>query len=1556
MPVTGLHAAPTEIRLQQGDTGFPLDDVVAVDRSGPFEFVVEKQVKRTLKVAPGEEAWRKTIRQCLASLERFGTQLDQRQRWLGIVATGPMSALQDLQRLAEAADKPHLEDFLADLGIPGRRGEPYQKMWRHLTATVGQLLTEPHGPAPEQRHIDETAFRLARRLVVQIEPEREGPSYQALLGLLDTVVDSARGPGPAAVFRMLVEIAREFGPQAGVIDVAMLRDLLHVRHAVLRGDPPARPELEAVDRWTQRFLDGGRVAHRVGGRLHLERQHLSQALRKAVGTHERVLLTGPAGAGKSALARSFARTVQAAGGTVFALSLTERTWRSAADVGQEVGARLERTFAAAAGGERLLLVDGCEQVLTDGGALLASLLDVLPRADGGRWRVVAVAREQAADRVEKVLGGAEQGDVHRLQTPGLDEDEVRAVLAAFPALARLSRSRRSARLLRNLFVVEQLVRATVDGHGPRQVLGEEDVAAWVYGGLVRGEDVHQPGRGGPDERTDAYLAMADIVIGGRAWASLRGVPGAAREGLVSDGILVRDRAEFTFAHDVHQDYAIAVRLDMSDAPDLADVPNPRRLLRGFRLWAQMLLARTAERAPGRLAAVWQDITARAQAVAGVDDVRWTDVPYEALFELGSGTAVLEALTAELLDDGGLMLAAAVSRRLPDPEAAVPVLAFLLAHHADLAPLAADTALVCTATWLLALGERVPKDLLARVPQAVAGWYDGERRRAQEAACALAAAAGHLDDAGCALLAGIAFRHPLSVQCVLEDRRLSRPLARCAPTLLARLAKAFYLGHPYARGHVDPREGVRELGWPFVDKVTRDLRGGPDPAGLGPFGLLLEHAPEHGLALIGAVADAATTAVTRRGDEHAERQLVVTWPLADGPRTYTGTSRVCEWPTAGQPGPAPAIAALAALHRWADARAKQGAPLAEVVEQVMGCGTSIALVAVIVDVLCGQATRVETELDPALEQLQVWLMPTSSRLHTAIQSIVVRAGRERQDAYRLLGRRITAEHASMRDPWPTAPGTKERRRTRDQIVETIAKLLDFNEYVPVDLEGTRYLTLVLVPNVLATREEGSADLYRFAEQYVLRDDACRARDTGSAVDVQRLIERMAVLETSLEASPTSEDIGALKDIRAAVAAVILQSAGRQVAVEPWQLDWAAGQIMAAAAATPAALTETDLVCEEHNDQAGDRSAAVIVPVLLGDEDLRRRTGLSAQEAIDAVAWLAGSGFVEVRAALAASLANQWAHSPCPGPSDLLHGEGLAALTTMVATAGLHPADEQGTRHRYQLTDPAQTLSTSTTALLDLRLAAPAIAALHHAARTDCGHQAQAAALSEALWAHDRRTWTSQDASMAAHSRSWRQAHDEITAAQALAGDRRRLEQSVEACAGAPNAIVGLLLALARQAVTPAHVTELLALWPGLLEHFLSPERPLTWHLREALLPFPADGVDWPPLPTEHVIKTWATAHAGHATCADHLIRVLDRHRLDSPAAMNVVLDVLGTDAAAITCSSRSAVAFLHHVLSTPPVRTSATGQRAHRLLDALAATGDADALRAQHTLEEAPTLD
>ncbi|MGW2287007.1 hypothetical protein [Streptomyces phaeochromogenes] len=1555
VPVPGLKVPGTGLLLQKG-TRFPLDDVIVLNRDGPFQLVVQRQVKRTLTIAPSRDAWRSAIRQCVESLGRYGEEIDAGRHRLGITASGPAEDLAALRDLAAAADAHGTWDDFHD-ELP-RLGKVYHGVWGHLTATVAELLTEADGAAPAQRVVEETAFRIGRRLVVETEPaEQDGPRYIFLLGLLEErLLEAGRGPGAAWVFERIAQIVEKRGPRAGTMSVNDLRNELHVCGAVLRGDPPELSGLEAVRRWSERFLAAERVGHLLGGRLHLARERQAGTLRDAVRDNERVLLTGPAGAGKSALARELARTVHECG-TVLALSLTERTWHTVTDIGQEIGARLDRTLAAAPGGERLVLVDGAEQVLTDSGALLSSLLEALPHAGTPRWRVLAVAREQAADQVAAVLADTGGHTVHRVETQVLDDQEVASVLEAFPGLRVLQRSVRSARLLRFLYVVEQFVRMVGVDHGAERVLGEEDVATWVYEHLVRRDDGQRPGRGAPNERSDVYLAMADAVLAGRSHTGLRGLCAAAREGLVGDGILVLEDAEFTFAHDVQQDYAIAVRLRMSDAPDPAAVPAPRRLLRGVRLGIQMRLSRAARRGPASLVAEWQEAAAVADRLADVDDVRWLDVPYEALFELGRPDTVWPALAPVLLDDGGVRLIAAAERRVRDPESALPVLQFLLTQAAGLDEATAAEALRFTATWLDALVRRMPEELLRQVPAAVAAWYDGRAPQPQDAAVCLAWAAEHLDNAALRLAQDLAAQHPLSMQSVVEDHRLPARLAQHQPALLAAMARAFYLD----TGHGDLL-AVRDRYWAMLSPVARQLGyKNPTPADLEPFAVLLEHAPALGLALVGEVADAAATADS--GRDRSARRASITWPLRDGERTFTGSATVWEWPWARTFGPGPAIAGLAALRRWAGARAAVGVDLAEVVEQVLGCGESIAFVAVVVDLLAEHKARVVTELDPALEQLDVWLLPaTPCSLHDAIAYVVLRASPKRQHAYQLLGRRLLAEYMPLSQPAATVSELEERQAIIDHhVVRAAAAVLDHTQWRLIDLPDDRGRLLVndAVQKIRSEAKENEGDLHRFVERFALANDALKARNGADDVDAQRLFERLAVLEASLEQAPEPESQWLVDGSRAAIAALFVRTAAAgTAAVEAWQMRWAGTQLVTAAAGTSQATTrrdEREVICESKEDRAGDRSAALVVPLFLGDDGLRQQAGLTEADVRAAVTVLATSAFIEVRAFLADSLCTRWTPA-CTGPADPVHTCILKALTAMVATAGLRREDEAGIRHPYRLPDPVHAVLTGGEPVLDLRLAAPAVAAVHQAARTVCAHQGDARALFAALTAHDHLTWTSQSPGMAGHSLAWRVAHSEVTAEEALAGRRQRLEQSLEAFTDAPDALSELLLALARLATTPDRIARLLALWPGLLDRFLAPGRRTAVRLRRALLPLPAVGAPWPPGASWTPITTWARAHCARPDLADHFIEVLDAHRLFTTRGAELVLDVLGTRVNDVDVASLRAVTFLRRVLTDPATCTGTSADRARRLLDALAAAGHGEALHAQHGLENAPSLD
>lgn len=238
--VPGLDVAPDSICLQHGRK-FPLDDVTALSRMGPYEVAVERQVKRTLEIAPSSAPWRNTVRQCLQSLDSFGDEIDANRHRLGVTASRPSRDLEGLRELAAyAAAQKGVEDFLKQLS---NLGQEYHRVWNHLVNTILALLTESGATGPERDLAELRAFRIARRLIVEIEPtEQVSPRRIYLCALLEErVLPADAKHNSAAVYRMIEELAQEWGPRAGTIDAVMLRGRLQARGIALRDNPPSRP-------------------------------------------------------------------------------------------------------------------------------------------------------------------------------------------------------------------------------------------------------------------------------------------------------------------------------------------------------------------------------------------------------------------------------------------------------------------------------------------------------------------------------------------------------------------------------------------------------------------------------------------------------------------------------------------------------------------------------------------------------------------------------------------------------------------------------------------------------------------------------------------------------------------------------------------------------------------------------------------------------------------------------------------------------------------------------------------------------------------------------------------------------------------------------------------------------------------------------------------------------------------------------------------------------------------------------------------------------------------
>jgi hypothetical protein len=1071
--VIGLEVPVTEVRLQQRIAGSHLDDVIAVaDHPGAVRLQVDIQVKRAADPVPSDAEWKSVIRQGLAALAEDPDGVRNRHHLLALAARAPRGHLEDLAELTRWA-RQHDSTASFTAVITASSGAPnagVRNRWGHLRRTIRDVLTEDDtAPAPTDDEVTEAAFWIAHALHVWVvEAEAGERDHRETLNRLGDLTPPDQPEAAENVFLRLADIAQAVGPRAGGVTVAALRAELGRRQVLLPADRRHEADLAELDRWTAGFLGGTRDT--MADALHLPRTDLLGRISGAIDMHDQVLVTGGAGAGKSVLARLAARDMSASGATVVAFSLTEHSWRTLAEVEAELHARLDTALAAAATtGDRLLLIDGAEQMLTDGGALLRSLLRVVPRApDAPPWHLAVTARDEAADAVAAVMSeDAPEGGPYRISVGDLTDDEVGEVLAAFGQLQPLNRHGRPRRLLlRRPYLVDILARGSAGAGLPDRMLAEEDVASLVYERLIRRADGAVPGRGAPDARSDVYLAMANSIAIGNASDRLTGTDAQARAGLVSDNILDRAGASFRFSHDVLADYAVATLLLESGGDSLAgSLAQPRRLLRGMRLWMQRRLADAATGLAGAdLPAGWEALSAVAAGLAASDGPRWLDIPFEALLNAGPVDGAFQQLADVLTanEGAGLIRLIDATQRLARPQdylgnapgaeldviLSAPVVR-LLAGLGDQLPAeahAAATRLVCLHLRSLpgppdgSADERLP--LAAELPAAVMGWAQDSQlnRQERDTAEALAMLAAYLGADGERFLLTCADEEPDSIGRALEESLAVAALARFRPQLLLRLASLYFLhrdpdagtasdpvppaarrgyGPAGDRDAVTPHAPRRRRGRGHIDDLAHPARG--------PFAALLDADPQRGLRLVGMVVDAATTAraTTEAGWGQRELTLEVKLPRWPQSRIYRGTPGVWGWYRRLGTGAFPAMSALMALRAWAAGRLKAGVASREVADDILQAGTSLAFAAVAVAVLVHDIDAVTDELDSFLASPLVWQLENaraagertgpairdedSSRsgwmMSNAAMHLVLRSGDDRRAALRQVGEEL-----------------------------------------------------------------------------------------------------------------------------------------------------------------------------------------------------------------------------------------------------------------------------------------------------------------------------------------------------------------------------------------------------------------------------------------------------------------------------------------------------------------------------------------------------------------------
>jgi hypothetical protein len=1032
IPIPGLVPPVEAVGLQQRVAGYALDDVVVWGRAASLEQTIEYQVKRTLAPIASDDDFVAVVGQCLSSIERHADDVEARRHRLGIASGGPLNQLADLHELTELARAHSAPSSMSQALASSRSG--VRDRHHHLSRAVETALEMKGDKRTRSEDIERWTWRVAAALHVwRVDAEDGGRDVTQATGQLRDVMPQDSRASAEDAFAQLVAVAQAWGPRAARVDGPMLRAELERRGIELSAAPAQRGAFDRLIEAGSRALD--RIPTKFGESLTLSRPELVDRIVTALSEQGVAVLRGPAGAGKSALAALAVRQLRGEGAVVAVLSLAGRTGERLADLESGIGADIRMAMRGAPTNvDRLVLIDGAEEALTDQGSLLVGLLQAIPISpeEAPPFRILITARDEAADSVADWVTGVVGYAPAQVSVGDLTDDEIERVLSGFPRLRALARDARSLRLLRRPYLIELLLRATVDAALPGGLLGEEDVVHLVVERLVRRREGALPGRGTAEARYDVFSAMAEAVIANGVPASLRGYEAEARAGLTSDGVLQRLRGGYQFAHDILADYAVVDLLLRPDGDRLIPgAASPRRLLRAVRVWMQSGVAVALKGAgSGDVDEAWRLARSVAAELSGVDGPRWTDVPFEALLSLGRADEVLSALKPTLLADDGsqlkrLLEAAGRFGRAQGPpigergnppldvSMCAPLIRFLADVASEIAiPVALSaTGIVREAALALAGRSAAPRTELPgveRLPDALVAWAVDSTGVIEATLASLALLSSVLTPSAEEFLLDCARARHVSLDVIAEDPVVSHALVRDRPDLMLRLAGLYYIDEELVLedepspselrpGSAQDRCGLGDNDDPIADfehgvrshsitsrGFSSEVVGFAHPS-FGPFLGLLESSSKHGLRLVGALVDVATDArvALEESWERSRRTIELRLPGWPEPREYVGTPDVWMWYRRNGTGPYPAMSALLALREWAAGSARSGTPVRDVVEDVLQCGRSLGLVAVAYSILVENIEQLTNELEAFLEHPLIWDLETPRVLQEQI---------------------------------------------------------------------------------------------------------------------------------------------------------------------------------------------------------------------------------------------------------------------------------------------------------------------------------------------------------------------------------------------------------------------------------------------------------------------------------------------------------------------------------------------------------------------------------------------
>lgn len=583
----------TEVHFQTEHLGFNTDDFLIVcARAGAQAARLVGQVKRSFTITAADDECKKAVGDFWKDFKKADPFNPEHDRLVLVTLRGTNTLLENFVGLLDCArGAADAEEFQRRLSLDGFISKKSVHQCNELCKIVSALEGTPVTakdlwPFLRVLHVLSLDLHTSTR---QTEAHT-----RTLLALKATDPDPVASATSA--WDSLLIFASEAGPAARSLKRADLPAALQAY-----GEVGAHEQrvLTALKNHTDFVLR--KIRTTIGSTFNLGRAGIVHNVLAAIEAKQVVLITGPAGSGKSVIGKEavafLSREFFAFGFRVeeFAVSHIDETLHNS-----QIPVRATELQAIlGAQSRKVLVVESVERLLEKPTRDAFSDLMTLAQGDDG-LSILMTCRDYSVEQVKASFLQTAGVDYAVIEVPPLDDTELQEVQAAFPSLAVPLAKPALREILRNPYFIDKALQIPWDA-----VLlpeNERDFRALVWRQIVRADQ--NPADGMPRQRE---LALQELGLRrARAlsdYVPATGLNAAAIALLKQDSLVVSPDANgllVATAHDVLEDWAILQWIEEQHLTDETEFnalsfaigPHPA-VRRSYRNWVAELVDRDA---------------------------------------------------------------------------------------------------------------------------------------------------------------------------------------------------------------------------------------------------------------------------------------------------------------------------------------------------------------------------------------------------------------------------------------------------------------------------------------------------------------------------------------------------------------------------------------------------------------------------------------------------------------------------------------------------------------------------------------------------------------------------------------------------------------------------------------------------------------------------------------------------------------------------------------------------------------------------------------------------